>query len=190
MDERIHSPINSNVCNALTENLTCSNHVTGAALRCTITLWILVAVKLANLRAVPDAPPLHVFYKRSQTLVAHAFISFRPNCPPWPKAIVPGSLSHLRNPIKPYLAVVGGDPFTSVRQQVNGIYASEHSQRGVIALAIDYRSYGESGGAVRQHKDLGSKPEDFSAALRVLVSCSDFAGTGILGICTAAGKAL
>ncbi|KAK3071762.1 hypothetical protein LTR53_008057 [Teratosphaeriaceae sp. CCFEE 6253] len=127
-----------------------------------------------------------------------------------PKAIVPGSLSHLRksvptstchisghlyllkdhSPIKLYLAVVGGDPFTSVRQQVNGIYASEHSQRGVIALAIDYRSYGESGAAVRQHKDLGSKPEDFSAALRVLVSRSDFAGTGISGICTAAGNAL
>lgn len=89
-----------------------------------------------------------------------------------------------------YPAVVVGGSFTSVKEQMGGIYAGEMARRGVIALAIDYRNYGESSGAVRQYEDPASKAVDLSAALRFLASRSDVSGTGLLGICTSAGNAL
>ena len=94
------------------------------------------------------------------------------------------------DPARRYPAVVVGGSFTSVKEQMGGIYAAEMARRGAIALAIDYRNYGESSGAVRQYEDPASKAADLSAALQFLASRSDVSGTGLLGICTSAGNVL
>ncbi|OHV19563.1 twin-arginine translocation pathway signal protein [Rhizobium sp. RSm-3] len=94
------------------------------------------------------------------------------------------------DPAKRYPAVAVGGSFTSVKEQMGGIYGGEMARRGVMALAIDYRNYGQSGGAKRQYEDPAAKAEDLSAALRYLSSRPDVSGTGLLGICTSAGTAL
>ncbi|WP_318199211.1 alpha/beta hydrolase [Streptomyces sp. SCL15-4] len=85
---------------------------------------------------------------------------------------------------KRYPAVAVGGSFSSVKEQVSGIYAGEMARRDVIGLAIDYRNYGESSGAIRQYEDLKSKAADMSAALRFLEARSDVSGAGLLGVCT------
>ncbi|WP_443217143.1 alpha/beta hydrolase, partial [Rhizobium sp. RSm-3] len=50
------------------------------------------------------------------------------------------------DPAKRYPAVAVGGSFTSVKEQMGGIYGGEMARRGVMALAIDYRNYGQSGG--------------------------------------------
>ena len=94
------------------------------------------------------------------------------------------------DPGRRYPAVAVGGSFTSVKEQMGGIHAGEMARRGVMAMAIDYRNYGESGGARRQYEDQASKAEDLSAALRFLRKRPDVSGTGLLGICTTAGTAL
>ncbi|KAF5247346.1 hypothetical protein FANTH_6437 [Fusarium anthophilum] len=78
----------------------------------------------------------------------------------------------------------------SVKEMMAGTYAAELSRRGVIGLAIDYRNYGQSGGAFRQREDPQSKAADLAAAIEFLSHRSDVAGTGLLGICTSAGNVL
>jgi len=94
------------------------------------------------------------------------------------------------DPARRYPAVAVGGSFTSVKEQMGGIYAGEMARRRVMALAIDYRSYGESSGAIRQFEDPASKAVDLSAALRFLATRSDVSGTGLPGICTSAGNVL
>jgi uncharacterized protein len=89
-----------------------------------------------------------------------------------------------------YPAVAVGGSLSSVKEQMGGRYAGELAQQGVIALAVDYRNYGESSGAERQLEDQHSKAEDLSAALRYLRKRPDVAATGLLGICTSGGTAL
>jgi len=94
------------------------------------------------------------------------------------------------DPYRRYPAVAVGGSFASVKEQMGGIYAGEMARRGVMALAVDYRNYGQSSGAVRQYEDPASKAADLSAALRFLKSRSDVSGTGLLGVCTSAGTVL
>ena len=89
-----------------------------------------------------------------------------------------------------YPAVAVGGSLSSVKEQMGGRYAGELAQRGIIALAVDYRNYGESSGAERQFEDQQSKSEDLSAALRYLRKRPDVAATGLLGVCTSGGTAL
>jgi len=94
------------------------------------------------------------------------------------------------DPTKRYPAAVIGGSFTSVKEQMGGVYAAELAKRGIIGLAIDYRNYGQSSGAVRQYEDPETKAADLSAALQFLKSRADVSGTGLLGICTSGGTAL
>lgn len=89
-----------------------------------------------------------------------------------------------------YPAVAIGGSMSSVKEQMADTYAGELAQRGIIALAIDYRNFGESSGAKRQCEDPASKAEDLSAALRFLKIRPDVSGTGLLGICTSGGTVL
>jgi fermentation-respiration switch protein FrsA (DUF1100 family) len=89
-----------------------------------------------------------------------------------------------------YPAVVVGGSMSSVKEQMGGNHARELARRGIIALAIDYRNYGESSGIIRQYEDQESKAEDLSAALRFLKARSDVTATGILGVCTSGGTAM
>ncbi|RVT74344.1 alpha/beta hydrolase [Agrobacterium sp. CNPSo 2736] len=94
------------------------------------------------------------------------------------------------DPSKRYPAVAVAGSLSSVKEQMGGNYAGELARRGIIALAIDYRNYGESSGAERQYEDQASKSEDLSAALRFLKARPDVTATGLLGICTSGGTVL
>jgi len=94
------------------------------------------------------------------------------------------------NSSKRYPAVAVAGSFSSVKEMMAGIYAGEMSRRGVMALSIDYRNYGQSSGILRQYEDPESKAADLSAALKFLASRPDVAGTGLLGICTSGGTVL
>jgi len=50
----------------------------------------------------------------------------------------------------PHPAVIVGGPMTSVKEQVTGVYAQALAARGIAALAIDHRHYGQSEGTPRQ----------------------------------------
>ena len=91
-----------------------------------------------------------------------------------------------------YAAAVVAGSLTSVKEMMSGHYARELAKRGVMALAIDYRNFGESGGAARQFEDPALKTQDLSAAAAFLAARKDTAGetAGLLGVCTSGGNVL
>ena len=93
-------------------------------------------------------------------------------------------------PGRRYPAAVVGGSLTSVQEQMGGIYAAELADRGVIALAVDYRNFGQSGGEPRQFEDPAGKSRDLSAAAAFLAERADVAGVGLLGVCTSGGTVL
>jgi uncharacterized protein len=90
-----------------------------------------------------------------------------------------------------HAAVVVAGPMTSVKEQVTGVYACALAMRGVAALSIDHRHYGESDGAPRQYEHAGHKIEDLKAALTWLATREDLDGgrLGMVGVCLGAGYA-
>lgn len=106
-------------------------------------------------------------------------------------------VGHLYRPMKygpgsRFPAVVIAGSLTSVKEQMAGIYAAEMAQRGYIALAIDYRHYGESGGEPRQFEDPEAKAEDLVSAVSYLAARDDVrrGSIGLIGICTSGGTVL
>ena len=91
----------------------------------------------------------------------------------------------------PAAAVVVAGPMTSVKEQVTGTYASALAVRGYVALAIDPRHFGESGGTPRQYEDWRSKVADIRAALDFLEGhpAVDPQRLGLVGVCLGAGYA-
>jgi uncharacterized protein len=89
-----------------------------------------------------------------------------------------------------YRAVAVGGSLTSVKEQMSGRYARELAARGFVALAIDYRNYGESGGVARQYEHHDLKAQDLSAAVAYLASRGDVqpGGHAVLGVCTSGGN--
>ena len=85
----------------------------------------------------------------------------------------------------PHPAVVVVGPMTSVKEQVAGVYAAALAVRGIAALAIDHRHYGESGGAPRQYEHPDHKIADVRAAIDWLVSTPsvDAGRVGLVGVC-------
>ena len=86
-------------------------------------------------------------------------------------------------------AVVVAGPMTSVKEQVTGTYARALAERGVAALAIDHRHFGESDGIPRQYEHHGRKVEDLRAAVTALAAetAIDSARIGAVGVCLGAG---
>lgn len=91
----------------------------------------------------------------------------------------------------PHPAVVVAGPMTSVKEQVTGVYAAALAARGIAALAIDHRGYGESGGEPRQYEHHGRKIADLTAALDRLAEEHDVDAEriGMAGICLGCGYA-
>ncbi|WP_149194434.1 alpha/beta hydrolase [Luteimonas suaedae] len=91
-----------------------------------------------------------------------------------------------------YPAAAIGGSLTAVKEMMGGIYAAEMARRGYVALSIDYRHYGESGGVARQYEDPETKADDLVAAVTYLASREDVRpdGIGLLGICTSGGTVL
>jgi pimeloyl-ACP methyl ester carboxylesterase len=73
---------------------------------------------------------------------------------------------------------------------VSGVYARALAGRGIAALAIDHRGFGESDGTPRQYEDWRRKVRDLSEALTQLSvanQCIDPNRLGATGICLGCG---
>lgn len=79
--------------------------------------------------------------------------------------------------------------WTSIKEQMSGLYAREMAERGFVALAFDFRGWGQSGGDIRFKEDPAAKTEDISAAADYLASLPEIDASRIagLGICASAG---
>lgn len=83
-------------------------------------------------------------------------------------------------------AVVTG-AWTTVKEHMPATYAEELAERGTIALAFDFRTWGESEGETRSFENPAIKIADIEAAGRFLASRSDVTEVNGLGICASAG---
>lgn len=98
---------------------------------------------------------------------------------------------HLPEGAERCAAVVLDGPLTSVKEQATGNHARALAERGVAALALDHRYFGESGGEPRQYESPPAKIEDLAAALDFLGSRPelDAARLAVVGVCAGAGYA-
>ena len=89
----------------------------------------------------------------------------------------------------PHPAVIVGGPMTSVKEQVTGVYAKALSERGIAALCLDHRHYGESGGEPRQYEYYPHKIDDLKAGLIALSEDPDIDADriGAAGVCLGVG---
>jgi uncharacterized protein len=92
------------------------------------------------------------------------------------------------DPSKKYSAIVTGGSLTAVKEQMAGTYAGKLAEQGFIALAFDYRNYGESEGEPRQFEDPALKLKDLQSAVTYLLSLLYVEKVGALGVCTSGGN--
>jgi len=87
----------------------------------------------------------------------------------------------------PAVAVTGS--WCTVKEQMAGRYARGLAERGYVALAFDFRGYGESGGQPRDLESPDGKIRDIQGAVTYLRTAPgvDPGRTGALGICAGAG---
>jgi len=84
-----------------------------------------------------------------------------------------------------YPAVVIGGPMATVKEQASGVFAQQLAGRGYIALAFDYRYFGESEGEPRFYENPAAKAADLNNAISYLASMKSVDADRIaaLGIC-------
>jgi hypothetical protein len=88
-------------------------------------------------------------------------------------------------------AVVVAGSWTTVKEQMAGRYAAGLAERGIAALAFDFRGYGASQGQPRCYESPERKAADLGAALGFLARRPEAADgrIGLLGVCAGAGYA-
>lgn len=88
-------------------------------------------------------------------------------------------------------AVVVAGSWTTVKEQMAGLYAAGLARRGIAALAFDFRGYGESGGQPRDFESPVRKIADLGSAAGFLSAhpAVDPGRIGALGICAGGGYA-
>jgi uncharacterized protein len=84
------------------------------------------------------------------------------------------------------MAVLTG-PLTSVKEQATGAYARALAERGLVALAFDHRTFGESGGEPRQFENPFAKVQDIEGAVSALFADRDVPDVPLLGVGVCAG---
>jgi fermentation-respiration switch protein FrsA (DUF1100 family) len=79
--------------------------------------------------------------------------------------------------------------WTSIKEQMSGLYARQMAERGFAALAFDFRGWGESGGDIRFKEDPAAKTADIAAAADFMATLPEIDAAKIagLGICASAG---
>lgn len=90
---------------------------------------------------------------------------------------------------RPLPGVVVAGSWTTVKEQMAGLYAAGLAQRGIAALAFDFRGFGESGGAPRDLESPLRKAADLRSAVGFLAQhpAIDPDRIGQLGICAGGG---
>ncbi|MGL4622837.1 alpha/beta hydrolase [Chroococcidiopsis sp.] len=85
--------------------------------------------------------------------------------------------------------VVVAGSWTTVKEQMAGLYARKLSEQGYAALAFDFRFYGESGGEPRNFESPSAKVTDIKNAVAFLQTIDPVDRDRIvgLGICASAG---
>lgn len=85
--------------------------------------------------------------------------------------------------------VVATGAWTSVKEQMAGLYAREMAERGFAALAFDFRGWGQSGGEIRYKEDPAAKTADIIAAADYMATRPEIDRASItgLGLCASAG---
>lgn len=86
-------------------------------------------------------------------------------------------------------AIVVTGSWTTVKEQMAGLYAQKLANQGFAALAFDFRYFGESGGKPRQYESPKAKIADIKNAVSYLSSIPavDSNRIGGLGICASSG---
>lgn len=139
-----------------------------------LAAWVIGLAAHAAPTAPPAGPERVEFVSDGETLVG---LLYRPAGLP-PDANPP--------------AVVVAPPWLNVKEQVATRWAQAMADRGVAALAFDYRYWGESGGKPREYESASAKVADIQAAVAFLRGRPDLDGARIggLGICFGAGHML
>lgn len=85
-------------------------------------------------------------------------------------------------------AIIVGGSWTTVKEQMAGLYAQRLAGQGFAALAFDHRYWGESGGEPRQLESGAAKTKDFKNAVTFLQSLPmiDPDRIGGLAVCASA----
>jgi fermentation-respiration switch protein FrsA (DUF1100 family) len=93
------------------------------------------------------------------------------------------------DPGEPLPAVVVAGTWTSLKEQMAGLYARRLALHGFTAVAFDSRHYGESGGEPREYESPPEKAMDINSAVGFVASQPgvDRQRIGGVGICAGAG---
>ena len=105
--------------------------------------------------------------------------------------IISGNLYKPRNfdSKKRYPAVLVGGSWTTVKEQMSGLYAAKFAEEGFIALAIDPRYFGKSEGQPRFWENPAAKIADYTNSITFLETVGGVDGKNIflVAICASAG---
>ncbi len=90
---------------------------------------------------------------------------------------------------KSYPALVIGGSWTTVKEQMAGLYAEKLAQNGFVTLAFDHSNYGESEGDMRFYEDPALKAKDFQNAISYISELPMVIKerTGGMGVCASGG---
>ncbi len=94
--------------------------------------------------------------------------------------------------VKQYPAIVVSGSWTTVKEQMAGLYAAKLAEAGFITLAFDFRNFGESEGDPRFYESPQLKVVDIKSAISYLASLPEVASNqiGAFGVCAGAGYTL
>ncbi|WP_199797904.1 alpha/beta hydrolase [Erythrobacter sp. KY5] len=84
-------------------------------------------------------------------------------------------------------AVVVTGAWTTIKEQMPALYAQRLAENGMVALAFDFRTWGESAGSTRSLENSEMKIADIEAAGRYLLSRREVLEVHGLGICASSG---
>ena len=89
---------------------------------------------------------------------------------------------------KKYPAIVISGSWTTVKEQMAGLYAEKLAKEGFITLAFDFRNFGESEGEPRFFESPTLKKEDVKSAVTYLASLDEVNSDkiGAFGVCAGA----
>ncbi|MBC6400355.1 MAG: alpha/beta hydrolase [Ekhidna sp.] len=89
---------------------------------------------------------------------------------------------------KEYPAIVVSGSWTTVKEQMAGLYAEKLAKEGFITLAFDFRNFGESEGEPRFFESPNLKKEDIKNAVSFLETLDEVNNSkiGVFGVCAGA----